>query len=327
MDGDFDIGDKLPRLVDSVVTSYREDTRTRHIGGAYFPSRLEIGELIERLLELVYPGFYGRQDLTDHNIGFHVGELLPRIGRLAYRQVFRSICYEEATEHDGLRADTACAEKAREIIGTFLERIPDVRSMLADDVQAAVDGDPAATGSDEAVLAYPGVLAVTVFRLAHELHRLGVPLMPRVMTEWAHHNTGVDIHPGATIGRRFFIDHATGVVIGETTEIGCNVKLYQGVTLGALSFPLDDRGRVIREEKRHPTVEDDVTVYANAIVLGGDTVIGAGSIIGGSVFLTTSVPAGSAVTFTPPDLPIKGRDAVARLHGGSGPTILPDYQI
>ena len=320
MGSDFDIGGKLSRLVDTIVTSYRQDERTRHIGRVYFPSRAEITELIERLLELVYPGFFGRQNLTDHNIGYHVGDLLPRIGLIAYHQIYRSLCYADQIKRGEPPDEDQCTQQAETLTHAFLERLPQVRTLLAEDVQAAVDGDPAATGADEIILAYPGMLAVTVYRLAHELHRLAVPLMPRVITEWAHRMSGVDIHPGATIGRRFFIDHATGVVIGETTQIGDDVKVYQGVTLGALSFPKDDRGRIIRDQKRHPTVEDHVTIYANAIVLGGKTVLGAHSVIGGSVFLTRSVPPWSTVTIAPPDLQIKGRDAERQ-------TMLPDYQI
>jgi serine O-acetyltransferase len=167
-----------------------------------------------------------------------------------------------------------------------------------------VDGDPAAQSLDEIVMAYPGFLAVTVYRLAHELHQLGIPLMPRIMTEWAHARTGADIHPGARIGRSFFIDHATGVVIGETSDIGDHVKLYQGVTLGALSFPRDDEGNLIRNTKRHPTVESGATIYANATILGGKTVVGAGSVIGGSVFVVKSVPQGSRVALKPPELTV-----------------------
>ena len=184
-----------------------------------------------------------------------------------------------------------------------------MRDELILDVQAAYDGDPAASSLDEVILAYPGMLAVTVHRVAHELHVMGVPLMPRIMSEWAHSRSGADIHPGARIGRSFFIDHATGVVVGETTTIGSNVKLYQGVTLGALSIPRDERGRVIRDTKRHPTVEDGVTVYANATVLGGETVLGADSVVGGSVFVTDERAARLARGPAPAghDGPLEGR--------------------
>ncbi len=327
MDSNYDIGPELPKLVDGVLASYRAHDTTQHIGRVHFASRKQITELLERMLELLYPGYLGRKDLTDHNISYHIGELLPRIAQLAYDQIDKCLRHEQQRTEHRSPDEKKCDRDAREITHAMIERIPHMREVLADDVHAALDGDPAATGTDEIIIAYPGILAVSVYRIAHELHNLGVPLMPRIMSEWVHRETGVDIHPGARIGRRFFIDHATGVVIGETTDIGDDVKIYQGVTLGALSFPKDDRGRIIREAKRHPTVEDNVTIYANAIVLGGKTVIGAHSQIGGSVFLTTSVPPHSTVTIPTPDLRVKGRDGVSRIHDGKQNQILPDYQI
>jgi serine O-acetyltransferase len=193
----------------------------------------------------------------------------------------------------------------------FLGRLPEIRALLVKDVQAAYDGDPAASNLDEVILAYPGVLAVSVYRIAHALYDLGVPMMARIMTEWAHSKTGCDIHPGAKIGPGFFIDHATGVVIGETSDIGEGVKLYQGVTLGALSLPKDANGQIIRGNKRHPTVENGSTLYANATVLGGKTVVGADSVIGGSVFLTRSIPPRSRVSLKEPDLRVASRDGTA----------------
>ena len=193
---------------------------------------------------------------------------------------------------------------------TFLERIPDLRRLLATDVQAAYDGDPACQSLDEVIFCYPGLDAVTVYRLAHELHLLGVPLIPRMMTEWAHKQTGIDIHPGAQIGHHFFIDHGTGVVIGETCEIGEHVKIYQGVTLGALSFPTDTNGNLIRGKKRHPTIEDRVVIYASATILGGNTVIGHDSVIGSSVWLTGSVEPYTTVTMEKPRLRIRAAERI-----------------
>ncbi len=310
MPHDFIIGPKLGELVERIVASYLTDARIHHIDRVYLPNRSEIVQLVRDLLELLYPGFIGRQRLTRHNVSFHVGDLLPRIGESAFRQIYQCICYvNEARGNEagnGSAFDTAAAEsRARDVSLGFLEGIPAIREMLAGDVQASYDGDPAALNRDEVILAYPGILAISVQRLAHSLYKLDVPLMPRIMSEWVHSQTGIDIHPGANIGRNFFIDHGTGVVVGETTDIGNNVKVYQGVTLGALSIPKDERGRVIRATKRHPTVRDNVTIYANAIILGGDTVIGEGSTIGGSVFVTTSVPPNSVVTFTPPELRMK----------------------
>jgi|CXWL01.1.fsa_nt_gi serine O-acetyltransferase len=310
MPHDFIIGPKLGELVERIVASYLTDARIHHIDRVYLPNRSEIVQLVRDLLELLYPGFIGRQRLTRHNVSFHVGDLLPRIGESAFRQIYQCICYVNEVRGseagNGSALDTAAAEsRAREVSLGFLEGIPAIREMLAGDVQASYDGDPAALNRDEVILAYPGILAISVQRLAHSLYKLDVPLVPRIMSEWVHSQTGIDIHPGANIGRNFFIDHGTGVVVGETTDIGNNVKLYQGVTLGALSIPKDERGRVIRATKRHPTVRDNVTIYANAIILGGNTVIGEGSTIGGSVFVTSSVPPNSVVTFTPPELRMK----------------------
>jgi serine O-acetyltransferase len=326
---DFVMGPKLGQLVDRVVASYNADTRTQHIGRTYLPARGEIVQLVQDLLELLYPGFIGRQHLTEHNVAFHVGDLLPRIGETAFRQIHMCLRYMHETGEGAGDGDESLDHKARSLTLAFLERIPDVRSMLGGDVQASYDGDPAALNLDEVILAYPGLLGISVHRLAHALYELGVPLMPRIMSEWAHATTGIDIHPGARIGRNFFIDHGTGVVIGETTNIGDNVKIYQGVTLGALSFPKDERGRVIREAKRHPTVEDNVTIYANAIILGGDTVIGRDSVIGGSVFVTASVPPHSVVTFKPPELRVKTRDrgADAKPDSAAAPKLMPDFEI
>ncbi len=206
---------------------------------------------------------------------------------------------------------SGAAARAPELATGLLETLPAIADMVADDVRAAFDGDPAATGFDEIILAYPGVMAIFTYRVAHALHVAGVPLIPRMLTEFAHLETGVDIHPGARIGRSFFIDHGTGIVIGETTDIGNNVKLYQGVTLGALSFPKNERGELIRGTKRHPTVEDDVVIYAGATILGGKTVVGRGSVIGGSVWLTASVPPGTRVTLQGDQLKREPRVAAA----------------
>ncbi len=294
---------ELKGLVDALLHSYRTDARGHHINRRYLPSRAEIIEIIHLLLQVLYPGYVGRQGLTDEEVAYHVGVLLSTLREKLSRQIEQCLCHQaEAERIEGV--ESTCAPQAKKMASLFLAKLPQLRSMLLEDVQAAFDGDPAATSLDEIILAYPGMLAVTVYRIAHELHEMGVPLMPRIMTEWAHAKTGADIHPGAKIGKSFFIDHATGVVIGETTHIGANVKLYQGVTLGALSHPRDERGRVIRNTKRHPTVQDGVTVYANATVLGGETTLGAGSIVGGSVFLTESVPSGSRVALKAPELKV-----------------------
>ncbi len=317
------LGETLPKLVDRVVASYLADPRTHHLDREHIPSRREIVAICELLLELTFPGFVGRRGLTRHNISYHVGELLPRLWESLYEQI--TCCLGHESEECGQGPATQrCQERARELASTFIERIPEVRERLALDVQAAYDGDPAAQHTAEIILAYPSLIAVTIYRYAHELHKMGVVLMPRIMTEHAHYLTGIDIHPGARIGRSFFIDHGTGVVIGETTDIGDSVKIYQGVTLGALSFPKDERGRVIRGAKRHPTVGHNVTIYANATVLGGNTVIGDGAVVGGSVFVTQSVEPGHQVSITAPVLRVRPPQAPQTLVDGK---YVPNWEI
>jgi serine O-acetyltransferase len=260
------------------------------------PSKREVIAIVRGLQEVIYPGYFGDQALYREYLHAHLGDQLYALSRRLEAEVAKALCSECRTPAGAVGRRSAPA--APEVVAEFLERLPEVMDLIADDVTAAYEGDPAATCLEEIVLAYPGMKAVFTYRLAHLLHALGVPLVPRIMTEFAHNETGVDIHPGAAIGREFFIDHGTGVVIGETTVIGDRVKLYQGVTLGALSFPRDGSGAVVRGTKRHPTLEDDVVVYAGATILGGATVIGRGSVIGGNVWLTTSVPPGSRVTLS-----------------------------
>ncbi len=295
-------GGDLTALVGAFLESYREDPRARFINKRYIPSRGEIYAILQLLLEVFYPGYFGRQDLTDENVAYHVGATLHTLREKLEKQIELCLCYGTESGEHATPDVPRCRHHGRAVVSAFLARLPEIRRRLVLDVQAAYDGDPAASGIDEVILAYPGLLAITVYRVAHELYELGVPLMPRIMTEWAHAQTGCDIHPGATVGDSFFIDHATGVVIGATTHIGARVKLYQGVTLGALSMPRDAEGNLIRDSKRHPTLEDQVTIYANATVLGGETVIGKGSLLGGSVFITRSVPQGHRVALDPPKL-------------------------
>jgi serine O-acetyltransferase len=293
----------LDRTVDELLESYRRDPRGQHIGKRYLPSREATHALVDLLFQVFYPGYFGRQDLTDDNLRYHVGTLVSTLHEKVAAQIGACLCY--AAEIEGQGDDTSgCIAHAKKLADMLVEKLPTIRDLLVLDVQAAYDGDPAAQNLDEVILAYPGLVAITVHRVAHELYAMGVPLMPRIMSEWAHSTSGVDIHPGATIDASFFIDHATGVVVGETTHIGRHVKLYQGVTLGALSVLKDAHGRVVRNTKRHPTVEDGVTVYANATVLGGQTVLGEGSVVGGSVFLTKSVPKRSRVGAKAPELKV-----------------------
>ena len=260
-------------------------------------------QIIEILQEVIFPGYFGKKGLDSHSIKYHVGDSLETAYELLVVEIYRGIRHSCQLSQSVCESVCAhCEEIAETQTIKFLEKIPDLRHALATDVRAAYEGDPASRGYDEVIFSYPCIFAIMVFRLAHELHLQGVPLLPRMMTEFAHSKTGIDIHPGATIGKYFFIDHGTGVVIGETTEIGENVKLYQGVTLGALSFPRDESGRVIRGKKRHPTIEDEVVIYAGATVLGGATVIGKGSVVGGNVWLTHSVPPRSKVLISDPQL-------------------------
>ncbi len=300
---------ELHGVVEALIASYREDTRGHHINKRFTPSREEIIEIIDLLLQIFYPGYYGRQDLFDQDLLYHVGTLVSTLRSKLERQIERCLCFQDETV-DGSSLDIPkCRKRGSDVARAFVAKLPEVRRRLLLDVQAAYDGDPAAASMDEVILAYPGLLAVTVHRVAHELYLLGVPLMPRIMSEWAHTKTGADIHPGANIGDSFFIDHATGVVVGETSDIGAHVKLYQGVTLGALSFPRDAAGNIIRGMKRHPTLEDDVVVYANATILGGDTTIGHHAVIGSNVWLTQSVEPYTVVLLEKPQLRIKGPES------------------
>jgi len=299
-------------IAKGLLDSYAEDPRALCVSQRYLPSREAIVDILGLVLDLMYPGYFGHRDVTRENLGERVGALVARLEPKLEREIENCLCYGRERRPGGEAVSIPqigeCAPRARELSEAFLARLPDVRRLLVQDVQAAFDGDPAATNLDEIILAYPGVLAVSVYRIAHVMHELGVPMIARIMTEWAHSRTGCDIHPGAKIGPAFFIDHATGVVIGETTEIGSGVKLYQGVTLGALSFPRDSTGQIIRGRKRHPTVESGTTLYANATVLGGQTVVGEGSVIGGSVFLARSVPPRSRVSLKDPELRVATRD-------------------
>ncbi|QDV33646.1 serine O-acetyltransferase [Tautonia plasticadhaerens] len=293
--------DRLPALTDRIVGTYERCGGINHLGHSCLPSYREVTEILADLREILYPGFGRRQRLSMRNVGYHVGDLVDSLYDRLSDQICRALVRLEC---DGDDADPVeeHAGRAQRIALSFLESLPELRGVLADDVAAAFDGDPAAKAYDEIIFCYPGVAAITIYRIANLLHSIGVPLIPRMMTEYAHSKTGIDLHPGATIGRRFFIDHGTGVVIGETTRIGDNVKVYQGVTLGALSFPKDENGVILRDRKRHPTIEDDVVIYANATILGGDTVIGHHAVIGSSVWLTRSVEPFTTVTIESPRL-------------------------
>ncbi|MCI0488367.1 MAG: serine acetyltransferase [Blastocatellia bacterium] len=289
---------KLAHIMERIVASYDEATpKIHHLDRMPLPSREDAAAIMEALEEIVYPGYYSAGGVTHQGIIYRVQERIGWLFEHLRDQISKGLRHMNLLDGELSLAPDATSEDCAYM---FLESLPRLRRRLAEDIQAAYDGDPAAGCIDEIILGYPAVYAITAYRAAHELHRMGVPLLPRMLTELAHSRTGIDIHPGAQIGESFFIDHGTGVVIGETTIIGDNVKLYQGVTLGALSFPKDEKGRLIRGHKRHPTIENDVVIYSGATILGGDTVIGQGSIIGGNVWLMESVPPGSRVAQAEP---------------------------
>jgi serine O-acetyltransferase len=271
------------------------------------PSPGQCVEVVGLCQEVLFPGYFGHRDLTASNIGPRLNHKLEQLHQTLQEQL--ALCHP--------RPDEACWQ--------FLQSLPDIRQSLLIDAQAALDSDPAALSISEIVLAYPGFVAIMVHRLAHRLHQLGAPLLARMLSEWAHTQSGADIHPAAQIGPGFFLDHATGVVIGATSVLGHRVRLYQGVILGALSLPRDDQGKVIVTGKRHPTLEDDVIVYANAIILGGQTVVGRGSVVGASVLLTRSIPAGHRVILDPPKLRIQSPERPS--ENGQVLTCAIDFEI
>jgi serine O-acetyltransferase len=299
---DIRLKETLPEITEALVATYTECSRINHLGHKPLPSREAIMDILADLMDILYPGYGRRQNLHIGNVEFHVGDVIDGLQDKLTQQIARAMRHEDDQETPGADFEALAQKKAFEL----LKRLPGVRGQLELDVEAAFVGDPAAKSFPEIIFCYPGLEAVTVYRLAHELLLLGVPLIPRMMTEYAHSKTGIDIHPGARIGPSFFIDHGTGVVIGETCDIGAHVKLYQGVTLGALSFPRDAAGNIIRGMKRHPTLENDVVVYANATILGGETVIGHHAVIGSNVWLTQSVEPNTVVSLEKPSLRIKG---------------------
>jgi len=285
---------RLPELVSRVVESYESHGGINFQEQHNLPSRKEVSDLLDDLLSVLFPGFFGLRGISKSDAQYVVGNALHGLHDSLEDLVERSLKYECHREE---KCPTdICAEKATRVASSLLNKIPDIREILQEDIQAAYDGDPAAKSIQEVIMSYPSILAIATYRLAHGLYAEDIPYLPRMMGETAHSMTGIDIHPGARIGRSFFIDHGTGAVIGETTVIGRNVKLYQGVTLGALSFPKDERGRIIKGGKRHPTIEDDVVIYSGATILGGETVVGHDSVVGGNCWIVSSVPPGTKVS-------------------------------
>jgi serine O-acetyltransferase len=296
-----DLRGEIPSVVDKIVSLYNQGGRFSHIGPEPIPSKESVVDIIERALRIIYPGYFSSIRLDEVNIPYFFGQEVLEL----YQALSDQIAF--AIRHDCRRFDlvcTNCEERGQKAALNFLNDIPQLQTMLAKDIAAAYEGDPASKYYDEIIFSYPGLFAMSVYRIAHQLLEQDVPLIPRIMTEYAHGKTGIDIHPGVHIGESFFIDHGTGVVIGETTVIGNRVRLYQGVTLGALSLNKEECEQ-LRNQKRHPTIEDDVIVYANATILGGNTIIGARSVIGGNVWLTESVPPDTTVFLKKPELIFK----------------------
>jgi serine O-acetyltransferase len=288
---------------EAIVESYKQHGGINHIDGVNLPSRDAVVEITKDLLKLAFPGFYDQNPIHSNQIADYAQELVASISRRLQHEVQKSLEYRPCPDCDKAHL----RDEAIRFTHDFLWEIPRVRAILQTDVLAAYEGDPAAISHEEVIVAYPGIMAIAVQRLAHILYQKHIALIPRIMTEFAHSSTGIDIHPGAEIGPSFFIDHGTGVVIGETSVIGKHVKIYQGVTLGAKSFKKDDKGRVVKGNKRHPNIDDDVTIYAGATILG-DVTIGKGSVIGGNVWLLDSVLPNTFVYFEGGQTKIKPTD-------------------
>lgn len=284
----------MHKLVDRLLESYEEVGGINGEGINSFPNRENVVSVINDLQCLVFPGYRTAEDIDSHNIRYVTGQRVNRIVNVLTKEIQKALIYERTTKNESITPEelekSGCYEKAESTALGLIEALPEIRRMIHLDVIALFEGDPAAKSDEEVIVSYPGLEAIVVYRLAHYIHTRGVPVIPRIMSEYIHGKTGIDIHPGATIGESFFIDHGTGIVIGETTIIGKNVKIYQGVTLGALSVKKN-----YQDKKRHPTIEDNVTIYANATILGGETVIGKGAIIGGNTWIVKSVPAGTIV--------------------------------
>ena len=292
---------RIQRLVDAVMNSYEEGKFIDRVNTFRQPEEAEILRVLSELRQVVFQGFFANTEYKVYTQRNHLTMMMEDIIFRLSKQIALVLPYD--TEKYKGKTQQEISSLAMELTLKFMERVPWIRRVIETDVEAAFDGDPAAYNRDEIIFSYPGLYAIFTNRVAHELYLMDVPLIPRIMTEHAHRETGIDINPGATIGEYFFIDHGTGIVIGETTEIGNHVKVYQGVTLGALSTR---GGRALNNVKRHPTIEDDVTIYSGASILGGETVIGKGSVVGGNTFITRSIPAGTRVSVKNQELVLVG---------------------
>ncbi len=290
--------EQVPVVVKQLIKGWNTQESFDHVSPVAMPSHEEIISIIHQARRILFPGYFTDTKLHASNLEYYIGQETTELHERVTEQINMAI------RHDCRRnnlACTNCEEQSQRIGLAFIEALPKITSLMTTDIRATLAGDPATQSPDEVIFCYPGLLATSIYRLAHELYRLDVPIIPRIMTEHAHSLTGIDIHPGATIGPGFFIDHGTGVVIGETTLIGKNVRIYQGVTLGALSLP-KDAGEKMKNLKRHPTIEDEVIIYSNTTILGGDTIIGARAVIGGNIWLTESVEADTKVLLKRPQL-------------------------
>ena len=299
----------IPEAVAALSRGFKSGRWASHIEPVPIPSKSEVIDLIEQAQRILFPGFFSPTILRPENLDYHLGQQVS----LFYENLANQV--SSAIRHDCFRHAqncSLCGERSYAIAADLIDSLPAIRSLLETDIEATLTGDPAAHNSDEVIFSYPGLFATMVYRLAHRLYELAVPLIPRIMSEHAYHRTAIDINPEATIGSHFFIDHGSGVVIGATTAIGDRVRIYQGVTLGALSLP-KDAGERLRNVKRHPTIEDDVIIYANATILGGETVVGARSIIGGNVWLTESVGPDTRVMLEQPRLVYVGTEEGVRV--------------
>lgn len=289
----------LPKIADKLMTAYASHGDLQHLEGGDLPSKQRTVGILNDIMTILFPNLLGDTSLRETNIWYFLGSTMHSLHTRLEEEITKSMKYVCLKEKQ-CPVDI-CKERAQKIAEDILECIPEIKRRVSADIQAAYEGDPAAKSLEEIVLSYPCVYAVATYRIAHELYERGVPMIPRMMSEHAHSLTGIDIHPGAKIGENFFIDHGTGVVIGETSEIGNNVRIYQGVTLGGKSIPRGEVSR-LRGKKRHPTIEDDVIIYSGATILGAETVIGRGAVIGGNVWITSSIPPNTTVTIAAPKL-------------------------
>jgi len=297
--------DYIPSVVRQLVGGFTSKKWSSHIEPVPIPSKEEVVDLVQQARRILFPGYFTNMMLKPSSLEYHLGRNLS----VFYENLARQI--SSAIRHDCFRHNktcTKCGERSQRIAGEFIRALPQIREMLESDIDATLEGDPAAVNADDVIFSYPGLFATLVYRLAHKLIELEVPIIPRIMSEYAYHRTAIDIHPGAAIGDSFFIDHGAGVVVGATTTIGNRVRIYQGVTLGALSLPRG-AGDLLKNTRRHPTIEDDVIIYSNATILGGETVIGTRSIVGGNVWLTESIGPDTKVILKQPELVYIGKNA------------------